>query len=223
MTLKAIIPVRSGSTRVKNKNIRPFAGDSLLAIKIKQLKRIKEIDDVIVNSNSDEMLEIAKSLGATVVKRDDYFASNSVSINEVYKNQAENCDSDYIIHCTVTNPLIKDETIVKMIDKFFEIKDEYHSINSAHNIKEFMWLDNKPINYEVAKMPRSQDLPNILGLNFAVNILSREQMIKSANVVSDKPYIYPISDIEATDKDYEIDFEFAEFMYKKYVLGKTNE
>ena len=39
MTLKAIIPVRSGSTRVKNKNIRPFAGDSLLAIKIKQLKR----------------------------------------------------------------------------------------------------------------------------------------------------------------------------------------
>ena len=60
--IKALIPVRAGSQRVKNKNIRPFADSSLLEIKIKQMQRIKELDGVIVNSDSDEMLDIAKSL-----------------------------------------------------------------------------------------------------------------------------------------------------------------
>ena len=34
MDITAVIPVRAGSTRVKNKNIKPFAGSSLLEIKI---------------------------------------------------------------------------------------------------------------------------------------------------------------------------------------------
>ena len=49
------------------------------------MKRIKGIDGVIVNSNSDEMLELAASLGAEAVKRDEYFASSTVCMNEVYK------------------------------------------------------------------------------------------------------------------------------------------
>ena len=37
MKLTAIIPVRAGSQRVKNKNLKPFAGSTLLDIKIKTL------------------------------------------------------------------------------------------------------------------------------------------------------------------------------------------
>ena len=40
MSIKALVAVRSGSVRVKNKNIKPFAGSSLLELKLKQLKRI---------------------------------------------------------------------------------------------------------------------------------------------------------------------------------------
>ena len=42
--MKALIPVRQGSQRVINKNIKPFAGTSLLEIKINQLKRISDVD-----------------------------------------------------------------------------------------------------------------------------------------------------------------------------------
>jgi len=217
--LKAIIPARSGSMRVKNKNIRPFADSNLLTIKIEQLKQVKRLDGIIVNSNDEEILEIARKCGVETVKRDDYYASNSVSINDVYVNQAENCDADYIMHCTCTNPLLGVKTIDEMIDFFFEHEKEYKSVNSAHQIKEFMWLDGQPINYKVEKMPRSQDLPDILGLNFAVNILSKDALIENRNVISTKPYLYKISDIEAIDVDWEVDFEFAEFMYKKYRMG----
>ena len=49
MKIKALVAVRSGSQRVVNKNIRPFAGSSLLEIKLNQLKRISNIVGIVVN------------------------------------------------------------------------------------------------------------------------------------------------------------------------------
>ena len=218
MKIKALVAVRSGSVRVKNKNIRPFAGSTLLEVKLAQLKRIPEIDGIIVNSNDDEMLKIAADMGCETVKRDEYYASNSVSMSDVYRNMAENCDCDVIAYINVTNPLLKDETISKAINMYMDNTDKYDSLNSAHLIKEFMFKDNLPINYDLRHQPRSQDLPDIYALNFAISILSREKMIECKNVVGYRPYIYGIDEVEATDIDNPIDFEFAEYVYKKYYL-----
>ena len=62
--ITAIIPVRAGSTRLKNKNIAPFAGTNLLVNKINQLKQVKEITSIVVSSDSDVMLAMAKAAGA---------------------------------------------------------------------------------------------------------------------------------------------------------------
>lgn len=214
MKIKALVAVRSGSMRVQNKNIRPFAGSTLLEVKLEQLKRIKGLDGIIVNSNDDTMLEIAARMGCETVKRDQYYASNTVSMSDVYKNMAENCDCDVIAYINVTNPLIKDETLEKAIEAYKNMA-EYDSLNSAHLVKEFMFLDNVPVNYDLKKQPRSQDLPDYYALNFAISIISREKMIACKNVVGDKPWIYGIDEIEATDIDNPIDFEFAEFVFKK--------
>lgn len=216
MIVKALIAARSGSVRVKNKNIRPFADSTLLEVKIEQLKRLNIFDDIVVNSNDDEILEIAQRHGVSVVRRDPYYASNTVSMSDVYKNMAENmgeCDAIAYINCT--NPLIKDSTIINLLNFYKAHSNEFDSVNSAHYVKEFMFLDNKPINYDLKHQPRSQDLPNILALNFAVSILSKEKMISCKNVVGEKPFIYPIDEVEATDIDNQIDFDFAEFLYKQ--------
>ncbi len=214
MKIKALVAVRSGSVRVENKNIRPFAGSTLLEVKLNQLKRIKGLDGIIVNSNDDTMLDIAKRMGCETVKRDPYYASNQVSMSDVYQNMAENCDCDVIAYINVTNPLIKDETIEKLIEEYKSMS-EFDSLNSAHLVKEFMFLDNKPVNYDLKKQPRSQDLPDYYALNFAVSIISREKMIEYKNVVGQKPWIYGIDEIEATDIDNPIDFEFAEFVFAR--------
>lgn len=177
--IKALIPVRSGSKRVQNKNIRPFADSNLLEIKIKQLQRLKNLDGIVVNSNDDTMLDIARNLGVEAVKRDEYYAGDNVT-NEMYKNIAENCPCDIIMYTNVTSPLISDETIEKCIEMYKNKDDSFDSINTANLVKEFLWLDGKPINYDPNNTPRSQDLPN----------------------------------------DNMIDFEFAEFMYKKLRMGK---
>lgn len=215
MKIKALVAVRSGSQRVVNKNIRPFAGSNLLTLKLEQLRRIKELDGIVVNSNDAEMLAIASKLGCETVKRDEYYASNVVSMSDVYQNMAENTDADIIVYANVTNPLLNDETITKAIEFYKTIMHDYDSLNSAHLIKEFMFKDNKPINYDLKKQPRSQDLPEIFALNFAINILKKETMIECKNVVGNKPYIYGIDPVEATDIDDLIDFEFSEYYYKK--------
>lgn len=217
MRVKALVAVRSGSMRVENKNIRPFAGSSLLEVKLNQLKRIPTLDGIVVNSNDERMLDIAKSMGCEAVKRDPYYASNEVSMSDVYQNMAENIDADVIAYINVTNPLIKDETIIQAIEKYKElvITGQYDSLNSAHLIKEFMFVDNKPINYDLKNQPRSQDLPDISALNFAISIIAKEKMIKCKNVVGEQPYIYVIDEVEATDIDNQIDFDFAEYMYRR--------
>lgn len=214
--IKAIIPVRAGSQRVKNKNIRPFAGSSLLGIKINQLKKIDLLDDIIVNTDSQEMLDVAKKLGVTPFKRDSYYASNEVSINDLYRNIAETTDSDIILVTHVTNPMLKTGTITKAIETFNNLKDGFDSLSTVSLVKEFLWKDGKAINYDVNNKPRSQDLPEIYRLNHAINILSRETMYERKDLMGYKPFFYLLDNYESIDIDNEIDFEFAEFIYKKY-------
>lgn len=213
MGIKALVAVRSGSQRVENKNIRPFAGSSLLEIKLEQLKRIKTLDGIVVNSNDPYMLEIASRHGCEVIQRDEYYASNVVSMSDVYKNMAENFSADEVAYINVTNPLLSDKTIYEAIETYKKNCDRYDSLNSAHLIKKFLFKDNLPINYDLRFQPRSQDLPNIYALNFAINIISKKNMIEGKNVVGYRPFIYGINEIEATDIDNQIDFDFAEFMY----------
>ncbi len=221
MSIKALVAVRSGSTRVLNKNIRTFAGSSLLEIKLQQLKRIKELDGIVVNSNDEQMLSVARGLGCETVLRDPYYASNDVSMSDVYKNMAENTDSDIIAYINVTNPLLLDETISKAIARYYEGRKKYDSLNSAHLVKEFLFKDNLPVNYDLRHQPRSQDLPDIAALNFAVSILERQTMIECKTVVGYRPDIYVIDEVEATDIDNQIDFDFAEFVYKYRTARKV--
>lgn len=220
MITKALVAVRSGSQRVENKNTRDFAGSNLLQIKLNQLVKCSLLDGVVVNSNDDGMLKVAEQMGCEAVKRDPYYASNSVSMSEVYKNMAENCDCDVIVYANVTNPLVKDSTLIDAIKTYRTNLPEFNSLNSAHLVKEFMFENNKPINYDLKHQPRSQDLPNIYALNFAISIIAREEMIKGMNVVGSKPFIYGMDEVEATDIDNPIDFEFAEYVYKKRYLAK---
>ena len=58
--ITAVIPIRSGSQRVKDKNLRPFANTTLMENKINSLLQVPELDSIIVNTNWEEAIEIVK-------------------------------------------------------------------------------------------------------------------------------------------------------------------
>lgn len=59
--ITAVIPIRSGSQRVKNKNLRPFAGTTLMENKIEMLLKVPELDSIVVNTNSEEAINIVNN------------------------------------------------------------------------------------------------------------------------------------------------------------------
>ena len=219
--VSALIAVRSGSVRVKNKNIRTFNDSTLLELKIKQLQSVKEINDVVVNSNSDEMLSIAKNLGAKTVKRDDYYASNTISMSSVFEDMAKNMDCENILYANCTNPLVSTNSYSDAIRIFLNNTSAYDSLVSCHDIKEFLYLDGKALNYDPMNQPRSQDLPNVVALNFAISIISKSDMIKNKNIIGMNPYFYKLNEVESLDIDTPLDFFIAEKLYQHIILDNN--
>jgi N-acylneuraminate cytidylyltransferase len=219
MKIKALIPVRAGSVRVPNKNIRLFAGSSLLEIKINQLKKARLIEGIIVNSDSDLMLSLSASLGCETIKREAAFAMADTAGNDFFQNIADTFTGDIIVMTAVTNPLLKADTISRCIDKYLEVYENgYDSVNTAHPFKDFILLDGKPWNFSVENWTNSQYLPDTALYNNAVNVIEKRTALKSRNMIGFNPYFEMINPYEAIDINNPIDFEIAEELYKRLVL-----
>ena len=80
MKISAVIPVKANSSRLPKKNILPFRSSNLLQEKINQLKQIQElgfINEIIVSSDSAEMLEMARKSNVTIDERPLCYADES--------------------------------------------------------------------------------------------------------------------------------------------------
>lgn len=214
--ITAIVPVRKGSQRVKNKNIKPFGGSSLLEIKIQRLLSLKKygkIDEIIVTTDSEEMLEVASKYDVLTHKREDYYASSEATNSEFFENLGHIVDDGkWVMYSPVTAPLISFETYNDIISRF---NKNPTNVVTVSPVKHHMWKDGKPLNYDVRKSPNSQDLPNIYSINYGISIIKKEDMIEYKNVVTENPTFIVLDEIESVDIDTELDFEFAEFLYNK--------
>ncbi len=214
--LTAIVPVRQSSQRIKNKNFRSFAGQNLLKVKLDILKKITFIDSIVVNTDSEEALSIAEEFGVEHHRREEYFASSECNNSELFQNLAENTDSDFIMYSPCTAPLILKETYYDFINRFRNGLDRSDSLTTVSPVKNHLWLDGNPMNYDPNDSPNTSDLPDILRLNYGLSIISKENMVKHRNIVGSSPSFYQLDDFEAVTIDNPIDFEFAEFLYLKY-------
>ena len=212
--ITAVIPVRKNSKRVKNKNFKRFHKKNLLVYKIEQLKRLKEIKKIVINTDSEKAIRIAKRHNVAYWRRESYFASSKCKNSDFWKHIAETTEGDYILFINCTSPLIKDSTIKNVIKIFKKKLTKFDSINTATSVKEFLYKNNRPFNFNPSKAPNSQNLPNLNKLNFGVNLISRENMIKNKSIIGKKPYLLKVTEIEGIDIDTNLDFKFAEYIFK---------
>jgi len=210
--LTAVIPVRQGSNRVINKNFKPFYGKSLLEHKIEMIKRLP-VDNIIVNTDSDTAIEYARNNNIDYHKREAYYASSECTNSEYHEYLAKVTNSKYILIAQVTAPLIRYETFLEAIDLFNTTNCD--SLMSVKEVKEFLWYNDKPLNYSLSDAPNSQNLPAYFSPTFGIVIVKRESMLRDKNFICGKPFFYHVSQFESVDIDTELDFEFAEFLFRK--------
>lgn len=212
--ITAVIPVRKGSQRVKNKSIRPFSDTTLLDLKIKNLKKVSNIDNIVVNTDSEEAIQIARNNNVDFHIRDTYYASDSCTNSEFLEHLGLVTETDFFAYCPCTSPFIYPKTIEESISFFLVNLDKFDSFATTSLVKEFLWFEGNPINYERDKQPNSQNLPNIQALNFGLNIISRTNLIAFKNIVGLKPCLKIIDSIQGIDIDTTLDFFFAERLFE---------
>ena len=135
MNIFGVIPARSGSKGIKNKNIQKIAGKTLLEISIKKFKLLKQqkiIKDFIVSTDSKIYADLAKDIGSKVQIRPKNLSGDKIRIVEVLNYLKKEYKYDYFITLVPTAPLISLSTIKKLI-KFF-IKNKKNSIGTMSKL-----------------------------------------------------------------------------------------
>ncbi len=212
MSITAIIPVREGSRRLKNKNIAPFAGSNLLINKINQLKEVEEIEQIIVSSDSELMLSMAASQGVKIHKRAlEFCDEKSRTFGEVVAHICENVVGDDILWATCTSPLVFPKHYREAINLYHQaLCDGYDSLASMELFRRYLWDENGPVNYELGiKHVPSQQLPPLYFVTDGILLAPRKKMIEWKYFHGPNPYRYILDKRSSIDIDDELDLACA--------------
>lgn len=210
--ITAVIPVREGSRRLKNKNVAPFAGTNLLLNKIEQLKKVPEVNKIVVTSDSDTMLEMARQAGVDIHKRAPEFCDEKTkTFGEVVRHVAENVDGDHILWATCTSPLVFPNVYRQAISEYIPaLENGYDSLVAFERIKRYLWDDNGPLNYKLGlEHVPSQQLPDLYVVTDGILLAPREKMIEWSYFHGKRPYKFIVDKRTAVDIDDGLDLATA--------------
>ena len=220
----AIILARGGSKGIPRKNVLNFVGHPLVAWSVMQAKKTKEIDEVYVSSDSDEILEIAQSYGAKVIKRPDEYAGDTAKSEEAILHALKvlGSDQEIIIMLEPTAPLRKPNDLGNAV-KLFRNKG-WDSCFSGATLQSFLiWKrDNKgkftSINYDYKNQgPRQMREPNYHE-NGAIYMFKPEIVLKNKNRFGGNIGIFPNDFWQSFELDEPEDWNFVELVFRKYLL-----
>ena len=219
MEITAIIVARKGSVRIKNKSMLKLGDDTLISNKIKQLKECKNINRIAFGSDSDEMLEHAKSYGAETVKRPEYFCDEKLaSANDMIGNMLDLIKTDIVVWTHCTNPLLSSKSYDDAIQTYLiNLNNGYDSLLSVVEFQEHLWNENKkPLNYNPYSKRHvpARELPKYYMQDGGIFIQPYKQMKNNSYFFGSKPYLYVIPYSEFLDINTERDYIVARCLWE---------
>ena len=213
MKTVALIPIKLGSKRVPQKNIKPFFdGTPLMAFIQRACLESKYIDETYIYC-SDESIKEYVLPGVKFLKRPEILDGDDKNANDIIREFMKEVDADIYVNTHTTSPFAKSETIDDCI--VHVASGEYDSAFCAEAIRTFMWQEGKPINFNPDRFPRTQDLPLIYGETCIAYVFKKDTFNTYNRRLGVKPFIKEVGKIEAMDIDYPEDFEICNAIYKE--------
>lgn len=159
-----IIPARLKSSRFENKILADIMG---LPMVIRTAKRVETLDDVVIATDSQEVMDLAKQYNIKAVLTSINHQSGTDRINEA-ANQLDLKDNDIVINVQADEPFIEVEVIESVIDRVKQSQDEfsmvscYKKINSEladdpNHVKVVVNEKNYASYFSRAKIPYNRD------------------------------------------------------------------
>lgn len=210
--MTVVIPARKleSAEGLKNKDILPFGDSNLLIHKIRQLKKVPDID-IVVSTESGYLAEMAHRENVKCLMRPKYFSYENTPFNEFVKYVCNEIDSEHIMWACVTSPLVDAELYIKALKLYKEkIKKGYDSLVTVQKLQRYLMDKNGALNFRTGKKFKSRKLlPELYVFTNGISIAARKKMIEWEYTSGEIPYMMEIGKREAIDICDEFDYECA--------------
>ncbi len=215
-SISAVIPVKGKSSRLPNKNILPFADSNLLIHKIRQLRQIPELDEIIVSSDSEEMLEMGRSEGVTAVRRPKQFADESQPFGFFLEYICTVIQGENLMWACCTSPMVSSALYRKAISTYFEqLQQGYDSLITVQKYQHFLLDNNGPMNFKRGlNHVNSQDLPIYYYFTNGIVLSPKESVWNWKYHFGPNVYKLEVEQNEAVDIDTYYDYVTARAYYE---------
>jgi len=234
-TVLCTICARGGSKGVKNKNIRILAGKPLIAHTIEQAKESGVCDAIVVSTDSDKIMEVAKKYGGDVFfKRPAELSTDTAPKLPVIRHALIESEKHYgtkfdvIIDLDATSPLRNTEDIIKALELFFS--GDYDNLITATPARRSPYFnlvelteDGRVVLSKPPQKPivRRQDSPPCFDMNASIYIWKRGVLLEKNTVFLEKTALYVMPPERSIDIDSELDFEIVDFLMRKKLEEKN--
>lgn len=207
----AVIPIREGSARIKDKNFVPFGGHpTLLHNKVEQLKASGSFDRIYISSDSQKARQISKECRVEYLFRDPAMCTNRPRWDEVIEAIVKTIPGDpHVAWAMVTSPLfVRYKDAVKEYMNHLNIND---SLVGVKQIREYL-IDEmgRPLFYSFGVWhPYSNELKPIYAINDAIFIAKKSDQLHWRYWIGRKPYLFQCNPIESIDINFPEDLKMA--------------
>ncbi len=218
MKLAALVPMRHHSQRVPGKNYRLLAGKPLFHHIIETLLAVPEIENVVVDTDSEPVMDGLRRFFPTVklIQRPEHLRADDVPMNDILLHDTAQVDAEFYLQTHSTNPLLKPETVSRAIQSLFTNYSKYDSLFSVTRLQTRLYFqDGRAINHDPSVLIQTQDLPPVYEENSCLYLFTRENLARKHHRIGDKPIMFEINTAEAWDIDEELDFELTDFLIKR--------
>lgn len=213
MKTVAFVPIRLNSKRVVGKNLKKLGNKPLMCYILDTLAKVSTIDEIYVYCSSEDIIPYLPK-NVKFLKRPEFLDRDETLGKEIYEEFTKTIDADIYVLAHTTSPFMKVETVENALSKI--INEDYDSAFSCEKIQTFTWYKNKPLNYDLKEIPRTQTIEPIFVETSAFFMFKRDVWKIHKQRIGLKPYFAIVDKIEGVDIDWPEDFAFAEKILDTY-------
>lgn len=232
MKIAAVIPARSGSERVKDKNITPIMGTPLLSITAMKAQRSKVFDGIYPITDSPKYMDqfVAAGLQEFTLRPDATAQSNSPDISWLrwWMELVGHKSYDVVVILRPTSPLRRIETIregVQLLQDNWDRADSIRCVSPVDSHPGKMWVQhdgviNPLFPFSISGVPwhsnQTKTLPSVLVQNAMLEVIKTSSITRSNSISGGVVIPLVRSGYETLDINTTIDLEILEFLLKRH-------
>ncbi|MFY9823878.1 MAG: hypothetical protein WAM82_21035 [Thermoanaerobaculia bacterium] len=211
-SLVCIVPAKTVSQRLPNKNRKPFFRDlSLLDIKIRQLKQLMPAENILVVSENDDRADLSRCYGVQFLRLDPTIYDDNVSLRDFFEIVLPSILTLNLLVAYVTTPYLNQSAIGGMISQYRSLPPSYDSLVAVTRVQTKLFDHHlQPANFGFGfEYKGSQKVAPIFSWIRGVSILSTAVAKKNSLDLGLRPYLFEVNRIQAIDIDTQADWELA--------------